>query len=582
MAKIAKKSENGFTLIEVLLISVIVLLIAVSVTMLFTGGRKTWTSADEGSETIQNAVIGMEKLVREIKNSPGLTYFSDSEIRFKVPIRNDGKKFAKVKRVDNYLKYGEKITDEGWIDGDLSNLAYPVIELLFSFKKLDGSAASLGTDPADVKLVLIKMKTSKDGVTIPLTTSANLAPSKQVNFDGTLESGGEDHFNEGNDETTTPGSKGDGVKGWGLTDYVIFGNESVALSQRCIINGNVGTRGLAEIRNNCDINGYLIVKGSLNTRNHTTINDSVLAACVSPSSSLFENNSHVNGNFWTLNDVTMENGSLITGNIYKPTSAEITDAKCDGDICAIPANPATIDLATGEPHIFMLEVGDKYGTPEKTVLAGESIFPSLPVRQNDGFALEQPTVINGDDVIISSSGGSTTIYPDPAKPYDQIEVGNGILTMGSGTYYINSFKMSNSSKVKFMFTHTHDSLDKKVYNPIRIYIKTSFEVGNTASFGYYDKDVDNKDVDRSAELAFGADLLYIEPRTGMACQNSMRGLIYAPEGDITFSTGGTTLYGAAYSGHKVIMSQQFTAIYVPPAFDYVLKKPTFLPPKFYH
>jgi Tfp pilus assembly protein PilW len=133
-----KKSETGFSLIELLLISGIVLLAATSGLVLFGSGRNTWSSADRGTETIQNAVVGMEKLVREIKNSPGLTAFSDSVIRFRTLREypegsgNYIENYAMVGLNDegNILKYGESTTDSNWSSiNDLPDLAWPVTNL---------------------------------------------------------------------------------------------------------------------------------------------------------------------------------------------------------------------------------------------------------------------------------------------------------------------------------------------------------------------------------------------------------------------------------------------------------------------
>jgi len=563
MAKIAKKNENGFTLIEVLLISVIVLLIAVSITMVFTGGRRTWTSADKGSETIQNAVVGMEKLVREIKNSPGLTFFDPYEIRFAV-LRNDGSgnyvtKYARVKRDGNYLKYGERDTDsDNNGDWTLSNLAYPVTNLSFSFKKLDGSSANPGTDnPTDVKSVLINMITSDDGVEIPLNSRAYLVMGKAFNFDGTPEDEGEDHhFNEGDDETPPgnfppPGSKGDGVNGWGLTDYVIYGDEEVSIENNCTINGNVGTRSLAGnpylSANSTEINGYLVVKGSFNMNNGSQVNkESVLAACgPSPTdSSIFANNCQINGHFWTLKDTSMYNSSWINGTVYKPSPPPtLNGPQAKFNLF----HDITAELAAGD-HSFMLD---------PAIEAGKSVFPTMPSAQSSGFAGTTP------DVKINKN--SLTI--DPGL-YDEIVISNSaILTMKSGTYYINSFIMKNSARVRFNFISN---------GPIWIYVKTSVTLSNSASFEYLNNDIP------SAIPKFGADLLYIEPREGMTCENSVqwKGFIYAPDGDITFSNG-TTLYGAAYTGKKANIDNHITATYIAPAFDYDSKTPILLPDKFY-
>jgi len=555
MSKIFRKNEKGFTLVEILLISVVVVLVAVSITMLFSGGRRTWTSADKDSETIQNAVVGMEKLVREIKNSPGLTYFSNSEVRFAVS-RTDGTRYARVKLDGKYLKYGERDEDSE-NDGDwtLSNLAYPVTNLSFSFKKLDGSDAIPGTDePSSVRSVLINMTTSENGVTIPLTSRAFLSADTAVafNFDGTPDNSNEPgkdkhHFNEGNDKSDSPppsGSKGDGVKGWGLSDFVIFGDKEVNISNNCTINGNVGTRSKSgkayKSENNNEINGYLIVKGNLDMTNGSQVNnETALAACVQSSNSEFANNCQINGHFWTLNNVTMKNSSWINGTVYMPPKP-----KADISLSHQAKYNERVDIDVNEAK-FILDPEDNNVSP------GESVFPVLPEGVSDNeFTGNTDIDLGGNDSMVLSPG-----------KYRNLEISNSArLTMESGTYYFNSILVRNSSRIRFNFINN---------GPIWIYVKDKVTLSNSASFEYLNGD---------------ADLLYLEPKKGMICENSIqwRGFIYASDENAVISfANGTTLRGAAYTKGIVNVGNHVTATYMPPKFDYINKTPILLSSLFY-
>ncbi len=587
MLKIIKRNEKGFTLVEILLISVLVVLVAVSVTMLFSGGRRSWTSADKGAETIQNAVIGMEKIVREIKNSPGVTYFSDSEVRFAVlrkdstDIDGDGdtneyvSKYARVKRDGNYLKYGERDTDsDNDNDWTLSNLAYPVTNLSFSFKKLDGTDAIPGVDdPADVRSVLINMTTSENGVTIPLTSRAFLATDTAVakNFDGTPNDPNDPdpddhHFNEGNDETNEsppPGSKGDGVRGWGLSDYCVYGDRAVSIANSVVINGNVGTRSLSgasfNSANNSQINGYLVVKGSFNMSNSGGISDeSIAAACVTPSSYTvnFANNCRANAHFWTLKNITMSNSSRINGTVYQLAGATITCHNTSG-------------------YNERVEISDK---PEfmKDPLDGEgswdtTVFPQLPPAENfnlpGGANLNywnQTATVPGGNYGNVNISGSCHITLTPGSTFRDFSISNSsYVYIPAGDYYFNKITMSNSSRMIFNF------IDGT--RPVRLFVKTTASLSNSSSFGYNNGGPNN-----------GADLLYLEANNGVTFSNSVqwRGFIYAPNGDVSFSNS-TTLTGAVYSGREVQFSNNTTATYVPPAYNYAGKTPILLGAKFY-
>jgi hypothetical protein len=603
MAKIAKKNENGFTLIEILLISVIVLLIAVSVTMLFTGGRKTWTSADKGSETIQNAVIGMEKLVREIKNSPGLTDFNEAigaepEIRFKI-LRKDGSgkditRYAKVKREGNYLKYGERATDSE-TDGDwtlsslvypefpLSNLAYPVTNLSFTFKKLNGDTA---TELSDVKSVVINMTTSEDGVTIPLKSSTYLvmeeATAQEMNFDGTPDDpndpappGSEEHhFNEGNNENPPgnppppPGANGDNVGGWSISDYAVYGDRAVSISNSVVINGNTGTRNLSgaafNSANSSEIYGYLAVKGSLNMSNSGAINgNSIAAACVSPSSysTNFANSAKTNSHFWTLKNITMSNSSRINGTVSQLAGATITCYNTSGYTKRqeISAKPAFME----DPMDYT-----EVTTPKRSEMWGTSIFPKLPAAwdtfsgmsvvpvggTNLNYASQTATIAGANWGNVTASN-SSIITLTPGSTFKDFYISNSsFVNMSSGNYYFNKLDTANSSKIRFTFTEIGGQKQ-----PIRLFVKTTFSLSNSSSFEYINGGTNN-----------GADLVYVEPITGMSCANSVqwRGFIYVPNGNVSF-TNSSTLTGAVYSGREVQFSNSTNVTYVPPAYDYI-------------
>jgi len=585
MSKIFRKSEKGFTLVEILLISVVVVLVAVSITMLFSGGRRTWTSADKDSETIQNAVVGMEKLVREIKNSPGLTYFSNSEVRFAVlrkdstDLDGDGdtneyvSKYARVKRDGSYLKYGERDEDSE-NDGDwtLSNLAYPVTNLSFSFKKLDGSDAIPGTDePSSVRSVLINMTTSENGVTIPLTSRAFLSVDTAVaaNFDGTPNDPDDPdpddhHFNEGNDETDNPpppGSKGDGVKGWGLSDYCVYGDRAVSIANSVEIKGNVGTRSLSgasfNSANSSKIRGYLVVKGSFNMSNSGAISDeSIAAGCVPGCSINFANNCKANANFWTLNNITMSNSSRINGTVYQLAGATITCHNTSG---------YTERVEISSKPEFMKDPMYEEGDWNKTV------FPQLPPAENFNlpggsnlnYANQTATIPFGNygNVTISNSSRITLT---PGSTYKDFSVSNSsYVYIPAGDYYFNRLTMSNSSRLTFNFVDGT--------RPVRLFVKTTASFSNSSSFRYENGGPNN-----------GADLLYLEANSGVTFSNSVqwRGFIYAPNGNVTFSNS-TTLAGAVYSGREVQFSNSTTATYIPPAYNFLGKQPILLGAKFY-
>jgi len=606
LSGIFSKNEKGFTLIEIILISAIVLLISVSIIVPFAGGKKTWQSADKDSETIQNAVIGMEKVVREIKNSPGLTYFDEAEdgtvIRFKV-LRNDPPviEYAMVKlgsgEDSDVLLYGECSTDssneEDYNLGQgLAYLSKPVTELKFDCFNSAGEAA--GT-PDDVKLVRIKITTSDGGVTISLTASAYLVTNTVANFDDTpddpAEPGLDEYsWNEGNEKTKgtpPPGSLGDGVLGWGLTDYVVFGDEGVEISNNCTINGNVGTRTGSNTtpskpyigQNSVEVNGYLVVKGTLLGENAGVVNKkSVLAACAPttsfayPCSSSFKNSAKTYGYFWTLKDISMENTSRINKTVHIPHGRSVPDDHIFGD-----PKKLNFDFDEADPSTFPTFMRDPMDFADADTRAakwGSSVFPMMPPADTTpvssgalgNISLKKKTqdlpVGQYGNVDITNSS-NIVIHPN-SKFLDFVVANSSYVTFAAtGDYYFNRLEIGNSAKLIFNF----DGPDGT--GPIRIFIKDEMVLINSSSFDYL----------YGGDPIDGANLLYVEAYNGFSCSNSVqwRGFVYSPNGNVEFSNS-SNLAGAVYSKKKVIIENHTQVTYVPPLYMDIAK---LLDDKFY-
>lgn len=679
MLEIIKKREKGFTLIELLLVSAILLLASASVVMLFTGGRKTWSSSDKDSETIQNAVVGMEKLVREIKNSPGLTDYSTTFIRFKVlridsdDIDGDGntseyiEKYATAKlgsgSESTILKYGESDTD---VEGTLSNLAYPVTNLSFSFKKADGTDAVPGTDlPTDVKSVAINMTTADGGVEIPLTSRTYLvmgtpqAVAEGEHPDGTTDPNPDDDgdgipdiddddddddgisdvddgdddgdgtpdiddddddnnsFEEGDEETDdppSPGSPGDGIGGWSLSDYAVYGDRASSLSNSCIVYGSVGTRCLSgaayNSQNSVKVYGYLVAKGSYNMSNSGAVTGSVgangnviapgsvLAAVKSGSSTNFANSSKVNGSFWTLNNITMSNSSWINGTVFQPTN-ELDGQTISPAKSIVCHNSSKYNKKTELKNTpkFMKDPMD-YPEADRADMWGDSVFPSLPpaedvnshiigygstdksywAKSNQTLAAGNYRDLNVGNSSVTLTAGSkfrnadinnSSILNIPVNcTFNNLSISNSSqvnlysYNNAPGVYYFNAITMSNSSKIRFNFING---------NPILLLVKTTVNLSNSSSFEYINGGTNN-----------GADLVYLEAGTGLTCSNSVqwRGYVYVPNGDINFSNS-TNLAGAAFASGAVNLANSVTVTYVPPRYKIGSTTYRLLSQKFY-
>ena len=574
MTKFALKRKKGVTLIELLIIVVIIAIVGTAGALSFKSGHNTWGNSDKQSETIQNAVVGMEKLEREIKNSPGLTSFSDSAIRFAV-LRNDGSgnyvtQYAMAKRNGDYLMYGERPTDssnEG--DWTLNNLAYPVTNLSFSFLKSDGSPAVPGTDgPDTVKSIEIKMTTADGDITIPLKSKAYLVMNSDgvvdaEHFDGTPDPDdtGEHHFDEGEKDTggvpPPPGSKGDGAGGWSIADYAVYGDTGVIINNSGKVYGSVGTGGATyDSHNSVEVQGYLVARGTLNMNNSGAIcGDSVAAAYASPSSVSFANSARANAHFWTRRNINMSNSSWIHGTVYHPSTTSIAlsgSSGYDKDVTELTSSPP-IPLTPPnwmEKLLPKIPAGDPdalgWDLPPGLDWTTQPFLGGLPGGVNKSYANQSDSLLAGNyGNLTLKNSSNVTILPGT---FLNLSLSNSCrLNMSAGDYYFNSISISNSSRVKFDFTA----------GPIRIFVKTTVNLSNSSSFEY----------GPGSGTYYGADLLYLEAKGGLTFSNSVqwRGFIYCPNGSVSFSNS-TTLAGAVYSKQQVDLSNSTVVTFVPPRY----------------
>jgi type II secretory pathway pseudopilin PulG len=81
--------EKGFTLIEIVIALTLFIIILGGVSAILFSGLDSWTHGEEQIDVVQNMRIGLDKMVREIREAVDITSSGDTYIQFTVPIVDD-------------------------------------------------------------------------------------------------------------------------------------------------------------------------------------------------------------------------------------------------------------------------------------------------------------------------------------------------------------------------------------------------------------------------------------------------------------------------------------------------------------
>lgn len=263
MGRGKKTGAGGFTLVELLLALVIAALVVLAIPAAFRGGTQVWQRTDRHAEVLQNGMIGLEEVVRELRQADELMAISDPSsdtgfIQFKYwdlmdedGDSNTGYKYQRYElaSVGDYMTHTKNYdsSDTGWSFPDEKDVAGPVESLKFTGYKSDSTTTSNVDDIWFVQIELITKDSEGRIDDIPL--------SARVYLERDLISGE-------------------------MEDFAIYGDEGVELRPNTNVGNiippsNIGSMGCIDLDNEMTINGDLVYPDCL--INYDRINEDSVA-----------------------------------------------------------------------------------------------------------------------------------------------------------------------------------------------------------------------------------------------------------------------------------------------------------------
>jgi len=406
MSGIYKKNKRGFTMVELLIVVSIMSLIVAAVVVPLRGNIGVWESGDRYAEVMQNALIGMDKMTRELKYATQIIAFGSWEILPSTdPPRFEGfVEFTDRLGTTQMFRYNattlhdmaSSITDgdENLMYGSpdsLSILTGPISSLRFSCFQSDGSVPT--NAPEKIAVIQIDMTTddSQGKVpNIPLTTKV------RVRMD-----------------------KGDDV--YDITDYCMYGRAGISIKNNATITSsdpanfpaNIGAlENLITEYNNVIVDGNIVTGGTLTMNNGSVVAHDVYADNIVN----INNTATVDGNV-NCNGTVNLNGT-VTGFVNISPEGSINPAGYS--VPTVIGGVPPLKFYNPLPPATTFDVG----TVNETVGDGLSLPPGayndITFNKNNKTLTLSPGIYFFNNITSSKIG--CTIHIDLPSPSDTIQI----------------------------------------------------------------------------------------------------------------------------------------------------------------
>ena len=221
--------EGGLTLVELLVTLMVVSLIIISVPASFRSGTQVWEKTGRHSEALQNVLVGVEEMTREIRQAKYVTGVSgEDDDAVYIQFSNRDSVATMYQYESGYLRYGS------------SDLAGPVDSLKFICYDEDDEPT---TTPDRIRAVQLQLVVSDEGGIDPIPLSSRV-------YIRDLILAGYDSDDDDDD--------GDFLPGGGVGPFVFFGSGGLQIKNNATIDGNIGANADVSLGNGATINGTIM------------------------------------------------------------------------------------------------------------------------------------------------------------------------------------------------------------------------------------------------------------------------------------------------------------------------------------
>ncbi|NQT22898.1 MAG: type II secretion system protein [Candidatus Omnitrophica bacterium] len=165
------KLKKAFTLIELIVVTVLLTILVGFVAWTFIVGLRTWNSAMNRADIRQNGNIAIERMVRDLGRTVTITDADDDTITITVDLDNDG--------TEETVTFDMSGTDlQRTVDGTIRVLSPDVETFELSYRDVDDNLMSIPADVSNqakrdnIRVVGISLDMSKSDDSITLVSSA--------------------------------------------------------------------------------------------------------------------------------------------------------------------------------------------------------------------------------------------------------------------------------------------------------------------------------------------------------------------------------------------------------------------------